>query len=450
MSKYKIINILSALVLFTTIAAAQTDVQKTAKIDSLLQIFTNKNMFCGSVLVAKDGKTLLSKGYGMANYSDNIPNTNLTKFKLASVSKQFTAMCIMILEEKGKLSTNDKLTKYIPDYPQGDKITIHNLLTHTSGIPDFTSMPKYDSIMTLTTTLDKEINLFKNKPLDFEPGSKHQYSNSGYLLLSYIIEKVSGKTYGDFVKSTIFVPLGMKNSGLYTNKEVLKNVANGYTDNGGTIENAQYVDMSIPSGAGALYSTVEDMFLWDQSWYTEKLVKKTSMEKMLTPFKDNYAYAWMIDNYVGHKWAYHTGGIQGFATVIHRFPDDNVCIVILKNVDNYLTFPAGKIIRAIMFGEKYELPVEHKVADINKKIYEKLVGDYELMPGFVLSITTDGKSLYSQATGQMKLEIHPEAELKYFLKEIDAQFEFMKDDKGKISSVTLFQSGQKLNGKKIK
>ena len=249
MRKHKIINILKALIFFTTIASAQT----------------KKNMFCGSVLVAKDGKILLSKGYGFANYSDNIPNTSTTKFKLASVSKQFTAMAIMILEEKGKLSTNDKLTKYIPDYPNGDKITIHNLLTHTSGIPDFTSMPLFDSIMTMPFTLDREIALFKNKPLDFEPGSKHQYSNSGYLLLSYIIEKVSGKSYGDFVKENIFVPLGMKNSGLYTNKEVLKKVANGYTDNAGKIENAQYVDMSIPSGAGALYSTVEDMFLWDQS-----------------------------------------------------------------------------------------------------------------------------------------------------------------------------------------
>ena len=448
--KYKIINILAALVLCTTFAVAQTDKQKAAKIDSLLQVFTNKNMFCGAVLVAKDGKVLVNKGYGMANFNYDIPNTSSTKFKLASVSKQFTAMAILMLEEKGKLSTNDKLSKYIVDYPSGDKITIHNLLTHTSGIPDFTGMPNYDSIMTLSFTMDKEINLFKNKPLDFEPGTKHQYSNSGYLLLSYIIEKVSGKAYGDFVKENIFIPLGMKNSGLYKNSEVLKNVACGYTDNGGTIENVQYIDMSIPSGAGALYSTVDDMFLWDQALYTEKLVKKTSIEKMLTPFKDNYAYGWMVDNYLGHKWTYHTGGIQGFSTVIHRFPEDKVCVVILKNVDNYMAFPAGKIIRAIMFNDKYELPVERKEIAVDKKIFQQVIGEYELFPGFILAITTDGNKLYSQATGQSKLEIHPESEYKYFLKEVDAQLEFMKDEKGKVVSVTLYQGGQKPSGKKIK
>jgi CubicO group peptidase (beta-lactamase class C family) len=407
-------------------------------------------MFNGSVLVAKKGKILLSKGYGMANFNYDVPNTNLTKFKLASVSKQFTAMLIMILEERGKLSTDDKLSKYIPDYPQGDKITIHNLLTHTSGIPDFTQLPVFDSIMTHPFTLEEEIKLFKNKKLDFEPGTKHQYSNSGYLLLTYIIEKASGKTYGEFVQEAIFVPLGMKNSGLYSNSEVLKNVANGYTDNGGKIENVQYIDMSIPAGAGALYSTVEDMFLWDQSWYTEKLVKKASQDKMLTPFKDNYAYGWMVDNYNGRKWAYHSGGIQGFSTIIHRFPNDSVCIVVLKNVDNYMAFSPGRVLRAIMFGEKYELPVEYKEIAVDKKIFQKLIGEYELMPGFIVTITTEGDKLYSQATGQSKLELHPESEYKYFFKEVDAQLEFMKDAKGKTVSVTLYQGGQKPNGKKIK
>ena len=273
--KYRIIKILPVLtlLLFVNSAFAQTDVQKAAKIDSILQIYTQKNMFCGSVMVSKKGKMLLNKGYGMANYNYDVPNSNLTKFKLASVSKQFTAMLIMILEERGKLSTDDKLSKYIPDYPQGDKVTIHNLLTHTSGIPDFTRLPIFDSIMTQQFTLEQEIKLFKDKKFDFEPGTKYQYSNSGYLLLTYIIEKASGKSYGDFVQESIFVPLGMKNSGLYDNKEVLKNVACGYTSNDGKLENVQYIDMSIPAGAGALYSTIDDMFLWDQSWYTEKLVK---------------------------------------------------------------------------------------------------------------------------------------------------------------------------------
>ncbi len=445
----KIILLIVALLMFVvTFVKAQTDVEKAKKIDSLIQIYTNKNMFCGSVLIAKDGKTLLSKGYGMANYSYNVPNTNTTKFKLASVSKQFTAMAIMMLQEKGKLSTDDKLSKYVTDYPLGDKITLHNLLTHTSGIVDFTGLPIYDSIMTLPHTVMQEFNYVRKLPLEFAPGEKFKYSNTGYILLSYIIEKVSGKNYGDFIKENIFASLGMKNSGLYTNSEVLKNVAVGYTDNNGTLEQATYVDMSIPSGAGALYSTVEDMYLWDRSWYTEKLVKKSTLDKMIIPYKDTYAYGWMIDNYNNHKWIFHTGGIQGFSTVMNRFPDDDMCIVVLKNVDNYMAFSANKIARAIMFSDKYELPVEHKEVVINKKVYEKLKGDYELMPGFILTITTDGKGLFAQATGQSKLEIHPEGEYNYFYKEVDAQLEFMKDAKGNITSVTLSQGGQKLEGKR--
>jgi len=429
---------------------AQPEKQRAEKADSLLQAYAGKNMFSGSVLIAKGGKVLLSKGYGMANYSYNVPNAPATKFKLASVSKQFTAMAILILQERGKLSVEDKLTKFIPDYPKGGQITIHNLLTHTSGIQSLTSLPLFDSIMTMPLSLEQEIAYFKNLPLEFEPGTKHKYSNSGYILLSYIIEKASGKKYGEFMKESIFDPLGMKNSGLYTNSEILKNAACGYSEGGDCLENAQYVDMGIPSGAGALYSTVEDMYLWDRALYTEKLVKKATMEKIFTPFLDKYAYGWMVDDFRGHKWIFHTGGIQGFSTVMNRFPDDDMCIVVLKNVDNQTLFPANKVIRCIMFGEKYELPVERKMVAIDKKIYSKLTGEYELMPGFVMTITTDGDKLYTQATGQGKVEIFPESEYKYFPKVVDAQFEFGKDEKGNINSLTLFQGGQKMPGKKIK
>ncbi|MEO6302422.1 MAG: serine hydrolase [Bacteroidia bacterium] len=446
MKKYLLI-LLTLCLFFTN---AQNDAAKAIRVDSLLQVYAKKNMFCGSVLIAKKGKVLLSKGYGMANYSYDIPNSPTTKFKLASVSKQFTSMAIMILQERGKLSTDDKLTKYIADYPNGDKITIHNLLTHTSGIPDVTRLPIFDSIMTISHTLEQTIALTKYKPLDFEPGTKFSYSNSGYLLLTYIIQKASGKNYGDFIKENIFDPLGMKNSGLYNNKDVLKNVAIGYTEGEKELEQAVYIDMSIPAGAGALYSTVEDMFLWDQALYTEKLVKKAALEKIFTPYKDTYAYGWMVDKYKDHKVIMHSGGIQGFATVINRFPDDELCIIILKNVDNQQTFSANRIAKAIMFDQKYELPVERKIANIDKKIYQKLVGDYELEPGFIMTITTDGTKLFSQATGQRICEIYPENEYNYFVKVVDAQLQFNKDDKGKINSLTLYQGGAKMPAKKIK
>ena len=429
---------------------AQSDIEKAARIDLMLRVYTKKNMFSGSVLIAKKGKVLLSKGYGLANTTHSVSNLPTTKFKLASVSKQFTAMAIMILQEKGKLNTEDKLTKYIPDYPNGDKITIHHLLTHTSGIPNLTALPVFDSIKGNPHTLEQTIALTKNKPLEFEPGSKFNYSNSGYILLTYIIENASGKKYEDYLKEVIFDPLGMKNSGLYPATGTLKNSAIGYTEENEGLIPAPYVDMTIPAGAGALYSTVEDLFIWDQALYTEKLVKKETMEKIMTVYKDNYAYGWMVGKFKDHKKYFHGGGIEGFNTVINRFTDDELCIIILKNVDNYQLFNANKMATAIMFGERFDLPSEHKIATVDKHIYKTLAGDYELEKDFVLSITTDGINIYSQATGQDKFEIYPEKENFYFLKVVDAQLEFNKDDSGNISSLTLYQGGAKMPAKKIK
>jgi CubicO group peptidase (beta-lactamase class C family) len=446
MKKYLFILLLLCVIF----SNAQTDIEKAARIDLMLRVHAKKNMFSGSVLIAKKGKILLSKGYGMANTTSTISNSPTTKFKLASVSKQFTAMAIMILQENGKLSTEDKLIKYIPDYPDGDKITIHHLLTHTSGIPNLTALPVFDSIKGKPHTLEQVIAITKSKALEFEPGSKFNYSNSGYILLTYIIEKASGKKYGDYLKETIFDPLQMKNSGLYPPNGILKNAAIGYTEANEGLIPAPYVDMTIPAGAGALYSTVEDLFLWDQALYTEKLVKKETMEKMMTVFKDNYAYGWMVTKYKDHKKFFHGGGIEGFNTVINRFTDDELCIIILKNVDNYQLFNANKIATAIMFGEKFDLPSEHKMIAVDKRIYKTLIGDYEIEPGFILSITTDGSSVFAQATGQDKNEIYPEKENFYFLKIVDAQVEFNKDDKGNINALTLYQGGAKMPAKKIK
>lgn len=444
--------ILGCLLLFSVPAIkAQTDEAKAKKIDSLFTVYSEKNMFSGSLLIGKKGKVLLSKGYGKANYSYDIPNNGQTKFKLASVSKQFTATAIMKLAEQGKLSTEDKLTKYINDYPNGDKITIHHLLTHTSGIVNFTNLPVYDSVMTKPHTMEQLIAYFKNKPLDFEPGTKFNYSNSGYLLLSYIIEKASGQTLAGYMADNIFIPLGMKNSGLFEgNNIVIKNLALGYSEGETGIENAPHIDMTIPSGAGAVYSTVEDLFIWDQALYEGKILNKETLEKMFTPVKGNYGYGWMQEKYKNHKWIFHSGGIEGFVTNISRFTDDSLTIILLKNIDNQMFFPANQIPRSIMLDFPYEIPLERKVAKVDTKIYEKLCGDYELEPGFVLSITKENNRIFSQATDQPKLEIFPESDYFYFLKKINAQLEFTKDKKGAITSLTLHQGGQKMPAKKIK
>jgi CubicO group peptidase (beta-lactamase class C family) len=446
----KILFFLAFALSISAVNAQSAEDKKTAaRLDSILSAYTKKNMFNGSVLVAKNGKVLLKKGYGFANFTYDVPNQPDTKFKLASVSKQFTAMAIMILEEQGKLSVNDPINKFIPDYPNGDKITLHHLLNHSSGIQSITSLPVFDSIKLLPHTIEKLISYFKTLPLEFEPGKKFNYSNSGYILLTHIIEKTSGVSYDAFVTKNIFEKLGMKNSGYCYTNAVIKNLAEGYNQTSDGFHKAPYIDMSIPAGAGALYSTVEDLYLWDRALYTEKLVKKTTLEKILTPSADGLGYGWFIDSYKGHKWIFHNGGIEGFATAINRFTDDDMYIIMLKNVDNQKYFSANKIARQVMYNDKFELPAERKEMKVDPAIFKKLTGQFELQPGFIFTVTDNDGKLFVQASGQPQLQLFAESEWKYFAKEVNASIEFVKGENGNAASLVLIQNGQQMPGKRI-
>ena len=226
-----------------------------------------RDHFSGSILIARDGKVLFSQGYGMANLEHDVPNTPQTKFRLGSITKQFTAMAIMILQERGKLNVQDKVKKYLPDAPKAwDEITIHHLLTHTSGIPNYTAFPEFLKTLPVRVTLKELIAKFKDKPLDFKPGEKFRYSNSGYVVLGQIIETASGQNYPTFMKEAIFDPLEMNDTGYDNATAIIKHRASGYTRRLGIVlTNCDYVDMSIPHAAGALYSTVEDLLKWDQA-----------------------------------------------------------------------------------------------------------------------------------------------------------------------------------------
>ena len=201
----------------------------SARMKQVVQSYVANKQFMGSVLVAQDGKVVFSKGYGFANLEWDVPNSPTAKFRLGSVTKQFTAACILLLEERGKLKIDDAVKKYMPDAPAAwDKVTIFNLLTHTSGIPSFTGFPDYASTEAIATTPEKLVARFRDKPLEFQPGEKWNYSNSGYVLLGYLIEKISGQSYSQFVQDNIFTPLGMKDSGYDSNSAIIAHRASGY------------------------------------------------------------------------------------------------------------------------------------------------------------------------------------------------------------------------------
>ena len=307
-----------------------------SKIHKTLNYFTKFGTFTGAVLVARNGEVLLSQGYGLADRDKNLPNTPQTKYRLGSITKQFTAMAILILQAQGELNVQDHICRYVQECPAAWKeITIHHLLTHTSGIPNFTSFPDFQAIKATPSPPEQTITRFKDEPLDFPPGEQWSYSNSGYILLGYIIEQVSGQTYESFLQQNIFEPLQMMNSGYDHNDGSL---ATGYTGFYANWKKADYVDMTIPHAAGALYSTVEDLYRWDQALYTAQLVPQELLDLMFTPHvkvdkKMSYGYGWIVGELNGHQVASHSGGIEGFVTDISRYPDDDVTIIILSNRD---------------------------------------------------------------------------------------------------------------------
>lgn len=447
--KSAFIRVALLLLLFifkVTICTAQSI---ESKLDGYINAYVELGKFSGSVLVAKEGKILLSKGYGMANIEHEVPNTPQTKFRLGSITKQFTAMTIMQLHESGLLTIDDPIIKYYPNFPNGEKITIHHLLTHTSGIPNFTSFPEYTKTMMLSSPPEKTIERFMHKSLEFEPGEKFRYSNSGYIVLGYIIEKVSGTSYESYIQEHIFKPLHMETTGYDHHASILKHRATGYSADSDGLINSSYIDMTIPHAAGALYSTVEDLYKWDRALYIEKLLSKSSLDKMFTPFRENYSYGWSTRPFSDHKRLSHGGGINGFSTYISRFVDDDVCIIVLSNLE---FAPTGKInsnLAALLFGDEVEWPKEHEVVEVDPKIYEAYVGKYELNPNFILTITKENNRLFAQATGQPKFEIFPESETKFFLKVVDAQLSFIKNDKGEVTRLILNQGGRDMPAKRI-
>lgn len=318
--------------------------------DQYLRRLEQEGKFSGAVLVSQRGQVLLKQGYSFANREHGVANTPQTKFRLGSVTKQFTAMCILMLEEQHKLHITDPIAQYVPECPKTwEPITIEHLLTHTSGIPGFTDFPDNLQHERLPTTVEATVGRFRDKPLDFAPGERFKYSNSGYVLLGYIIERVTGQKYETVVSEKIFAPLGMKDSGYDHPSTVLTNRAAGYSRQDGVLVNCVHFEMDTPHAAGALYSTVEDLLLWDQALYTEKLVPAARLEAMFVARKGDYGYGWFIHDKADRKYMEHGGGIAGFVTSIARYPADKVVIIVLCNFD---TADAGKVSRelaAILF-----------------------------------------------------------------------------------------------------
>ena len=375
--------IVCALVVLAThgVALSQSSSDKARKIDEVLSAANKYHLFNGSVLVAENGKVIHKKGYGHANMEWNILNTPDTKFRLGSITKQFTAALILQLVDEGKVKLDGKLSDYLPAYRKdvGDKVTIHQLLNHTSGIPSYTSVANFFANVSRNPfTVDDFVKQFASSDLEFEPGSKYSYNNSGYFLLGAIIEKVTGQSYDKALKSRILDPLGMKNTGYDLHSPVIEKRAAGYERFGNGYRNAPYLDMSIPYAAGSMYSTVDDLYLWDQALYTDRVVSAQSKALMYKPALADYAYGWVVNKAEFGNGApateriMHGGGINGFNTLIIRYPQQKHLIVLLDNTSQGESLDRLQdSITRILFNHPYTMPKMSIVDVVLQAINEK-------------------------------------------------------------------------------
>ena len=417
-------------------AASVAPAQTAPAIDQLFRAVTKPGEPGVAVIVTRKGQVLHRAAYGMANVELGVALQPNHVLRIGSVTKQFTSAAIMMLAEEGKLAITDPITKFLPDYPtQGKTITIEHLLTHTSGIQSYTDMPKWRNMFRQDMPLTEIIDLFKNEPMQFEPGTRWRYNNSGYILLGAIVEKVSGKTYADFVQERMFTPLGMADTRYDVTDQVIPRRAAGYGRAGDRIVNAQYLSMTQPYAAGALISTVDDLAKWDAALTAGRVINADSLAKCFTSYKlaggneSGYGYGWSIGRYEGRAVQEHGGGIPGFRSYVLRVPADGVYVAVLSNIAAAAPSPdmLARQAAAIAIGKPLVNPTPVTLAPEQLDAY---VGRYVTQPGARFVVSREGSRLFVQPGDGAKTEIFPAGNDVFFVRDSFRRLAFQRDAAG--------------------
>ena len=409
------------------------------RLQQVVKPYVDAQMFMGSVMVAKNGQVLFSKSYGMADLEWSVPNSPTTRFNIASMTKQFTAASIFLLEDRGKLKTDDLVKKYLVDAPASwDKVTIYHLLTHTSGIGG--DAAKYEP-----GPPDKLV--FNDKPFDFQPGERWAYTNLGYIVLGYLIERVSGQPYEEFVQQNIFKPLEMNDSGMFSFVTVIPRRASGYWPGSNGMENGDRPDARIGFSAGSLYSTTEDLLRWEEGLFGGKVLSATSLRKMTTPFKSDYACGLYVHHVNGRSVIEHDGNNIGFNAHMAYFPEDKVAVIVLANLNGTAVDEMTKGLGAVAHGESAPIPSVHKEVSLSKELLARYAGTYQFLNDN-LKIIPEGNHLLVVFDNGGTLPVFPESDTRFFSKPWPIQFEFSRNEQGEFTILTRHQSGKDENGVK--
>ncbi len=414
-----------------------------SKIDSLLNAYVRQDKFNGSVLVAQNGKVLLEKGYGQKNAERRQFNDSNTIFRIYSITKIFTSVLILKLAEENKLSIQDKLSKYYPDFPSGASISIYQLLSHTAGVYDYT----HGNDMK-TQSAEEMVRFLKTKRLEFSPGTKMSYSNSGYWLLGFIIEKTSGLSYGKALEKYIFKPAGMKHSGLDFKWLKDANRATGYARL--TSDSNQPSEVYEPPGpyaAGAIHSTVGDLFRFSEALSKGKIISAKSLELAQTSVLQGYGLGWIVQQYDGKKMVSHSGGGAGFRTNFLMIPEEKIFVTLLANSETSNTDLITMRILDLVHGKNIRMPQE---IILPKTQLQRLTGTYKTSePELIFYVGVAEERLQVQVSGNPPLAVFAEAPDKFFAEEADATIEFLKDSSGGYNKIQVVQRERKYSGRRI-
>jgi D-alanyl-D-alanine carboxypeptidase len=445
-TKLTALCIASLFLLQTPYAAADTALEQ--RIDAALAPMFKPDWPGATVIVTREGKPVFRKAYGLANLPEKIPMQPDMQLRMGSITKQFTAVGILMLADQGKLSVRDDVRKYLPDFPdKGAPVTIEHLLHHTSGIPNYTALKAFRTLPDEGVSITQVYELFKNEALEFAPGTRYSYSNSGYFLLGMIIEKVSGMKYQEFIAHNIFEPLGMQDTAHEGNERSAKRRIKGYRLSAGKeIVPVGEIDVTLAYAAGALVTTVDDMARWDAAVSSGKLLKPATWRQAFTSCSlpqgapCHYGYGWNIGTLAGHKMIHHGGSIPGFTAQALRLPEDKLFVAVLTNGNGGAvnTPVIAYKTAAIAIGQPFP---DYQAIALAPQVLDSFVGTYVGADQVKRVVRRDGDKLTLQRDGRDAAPIMAHGPDRFFMEGSVASLEFQRGADGKVRSLLVRQPG---------
>jgi CubicO group peptidase (beta-lactamase class C family) len=420
--------------------------------DQVVQSYVSTGAFAGSVLVARGSDVIVSRGYGLANVEWNVPSSPTARFKVASITKQFTAAAILLLEERGRLKIEDLVRMHLPEAPATwDRVTIFHLLTHTAGFPGLLSplAARQATVESADGTVAGFVTALMQRPLESQPGERFNYTNSGYFVLGHLIQKLTGQSYETFIDENIFTPLGMKDSGLDSPTVIPRRAGSYSVTPKGLVHASSVSDRVVPNTAAGLYSTTEDLMRWQNGLYSGKVIAKASLQKMTTPFKGDYGLGVYIRTVDGRRAATHGGGVPPFANLTY-FIDRGVSVVVLGNLSGAPSAQIAAYLGALAHGDPVQLMSEKKAIALAPSVLAQYAGVYQSAVGQTTTISVEGGQLALQPARGTALPLLAESETRFFNRDINVVVEFVRDDAGSVAEFVVHQGTHQERARRAK